>query len=1476
MSELEDSKARPFYQTGGTLSPTNPLYITRQADSELLKLCHEHNFGYILAPRQIGKSSLMLRTASYLQQEGSRVVLIDLARVGTQVTAQAWYYGLLYEIRKQLNLRFNLKEWWQAHAELGLTQRLTLFFEDVLLNEIIEPLVIFVDEIDTTLSLDFTDDFFAAVRSLYVMRANRPTLNQLSFVLIGVASPGDLIRDARRTPFNIGWRIEMTDFTFEEALPLAQGLGLADPQAARNLLGWIFEWTDGHPYLTQRLCQEVAQAQRQSWDRAEISRLVARTFFGEKSEQDNNLQFVRDMLTRRAPEPLAVLTTYRESWRNRRPVPDEEQSVIKSHLKLSGVVKRSGSVLKVRNPIYYTVFNQKWVKEHLPVNWAKRLRQALGLVIALTALIVVLGGLLIFALIQQSEAQTQAKLASQGQAEAIAARNTAEANRLQSDRLRQAAQAQALALKGQLAADPETGLLLAIYAAERVQEDRLEDVNSQVETTLRQLVAGYNPNRVLTGHSGCVQTVDFSPDSRTILTAGCDGTARLWDTTTGQPIRQISHSRGLLFHALFSPDGKQFVTTGQDGTVRIWETATGQEIRSFPVINNNTAFGMARFSSDGKFVLTANGVSFKSQLWEIATGKEVLTLQKHTSVVSDAKFSPDGKLIATAAFGNFAQIWDATTGQARQTLPHPDGGVTDMHFSADSKLLLTGSGDNLGRVWEVATGKELFSLRGHNAQINRAIFSPDNKLIVTVSDDTTVRLWDASTGKEINILRGHSAAVRDVIFSPDGKLLVTGSNDNTLIIWDVNSGKQLTVLRGHSGAIAGIAGQSGLAFSPDGRYLASASSDGTARLWDWQTISRQRILLSGHTNPVYSAVFSPDGKQVLSASNNITLRKSAVLMYHPDETARLWDALTGRQLTTLSGHAFGLHNAVFSPDGQTILTAGSDGTARIWDRASGKELGTLGEENANPLVAAAINPSNNPSQSFFVLAYQDNTLLLSEYDFVLPKRTIQLRGHTQPVYGIGWSSDEKQIVTASADGTARIWDSATGTQRLVLRGHSAGVNSAAFSPDGKLVVTASNDGTARIWEVSTGKELSALKGHTGPVKQARFSPDNKQIITAGSDRTARVWEVSTGRELKNLSGHSAALNDAAFSPDGKTALTASEDGTARMWDLASGKEKIILKGHQGAVNRAVFIPDGKTVVTGGADKTLRFWEVSTGKNISTVIGYAGPVVNVDASPAAVVAEDSKNLILVSLVATSQLVDQYRNRPRVQGAAFSPDGRLAITGSSEGDPVLWEVKGSKPVATLKGHSGLVGISSGRAFSPDSKLVVTSGLEDKTARIWEVSSGKELMVLQGHTQGVLDASFSPDGKLVVTAGEDGTTRLWETTTGKEVRSLKGHTGVVNSARFSPDGRFLVTAGEDGTIRLWEVATLRELVSLREHQGIVFEANFSPDGKRLVTASGDKTAEIYQCEVCGSFAEVLETAKQKTSRQLSEEERRQYGIP
>ena len=359
------AETKVIYTVGGTVQASGGLYIERAADKELFELCRQGELVFILSSRQVGKSSLMVRTAETLTGEGIQSVIIDLSAIGVNVTPDEWYLGILNEIANTLDLETDIFSWWSRNVRLSPAQRLSNFFRDVLLKEISERVVLFFDEIDSTLSIPFSDDFFTTIRAIYNARSTIKNFERLSFVLIGVATPSDLISDSRRTPFNIGRRLDLNDFTLEEANPLANGVG----ENAERVLEWVFDWTGGHPYLTQCLCAYLARS-KSGLSKEDVADAVVELFLGESGNQDNNLQFVRDMLIRRAPDAQKVLKVYK-NIRSGNKITDDEHSIIKSHLKLSGVVRSEHEKLQVRNQIYNSVFNLQWVREVTPRNWTR-------------------------------------------------------------------------------------------------------------------------------------------------------------------------------------------------------------------------------------------------------------------------------------------------------------------------------------------------------------------------------------------------------------------------------------------------------------------------------------------------------------------------------------------------------------------------------------------------------------------------------------------------------------------------------------------------------------------------------------------------------------------------------------------------------------------------------------------------------------------------------------------------------------------------------------------------------------------------------------------------------------------------------------------------------------------------------------------------------------------------------------------------
>ena len=356
-----------YYIAGGTLHPEADCYVERDADRELYEGLLRGEFCYVLTSRQMGKSSLMARTAWKLKKRGFEVVMIDLTAVGQNVTCEQWYDGLIMQVAEQLDLEVKVEDFWTTQERLSPIQRFMRTLTEVVLQSISNNLVIFFDEIDTVQSLQFSaDELFGAIRESYNRRNRESKFQRLDFCLIGVASPVDLIRDAHVSPFNAGTAIHLRDFTLQETEDLAQGLN--DEQAQLwNISHQIYHWAQGHPYLTLRLYQAVSRLPVISGV-DDVDNICGELFLQHQSlTTDANLIFVNAWLLRSqvaqvTQETFDLVKVFSQGEK----VPYEPENALQKLILLSGIVTQKKGVLFIRNPIYQQVFDAAWVSRYRP------------------------------------------------------------------------------------------------------------------------------------------------------------------------------------------------------------------------------------------------------------------------------------------------------------------------------------------------------------------------------------------------------------------------------------------------------------------------------------------------------------------------------------------------------------------------------------------------------------------------------------------------------------------------------------------------------------------------------------------------------------------------------------------------------------------------------------------------------------------------------------------------------------------------------------------------------------------------------------------------------------------------------------------------------------------------------------------------------------------------------------------------------
>jgi WD40 repeat protein len=465
-----------------------------------------------------------------------------------------------------------------------------------------------------------------------------------------------------------------------------------------------------------------------------------------------------------------------------------------------------------------------------------------------------------------------------------------------------------------------------------------------------------------------------------------------------------------------------------------------------------------------------------------------------------------------------------------------------------------------------------------------------------------------------------------------------------------------------------------------------------------------------------------------------------------------------------------------------------------------------------------------------------------------------LHGHTDYVSSVAFSPDGRTLVSASGDGTFRLWDVHSHRQLgQPLRGHTDYVTGVAFSPDGRTLASASaasadRPGTVRLWDARSHRQLGQpLRGHTDSVESVAFSPDGRTLASASYDGTVRLWDTRSHRQLgQPLRGHTDYVNGVAFSPDGRTLASASSDGTLRLWDTRSHRQLgQPLRGNTAYVSSVAFSRDGRMLASGGGDGTLRLWDTNSHAQLGS-FGVGVSLYGVAFSP------DRRTLASASYDGTVRLWDIESPTPLSQplrghtnfvwSVAFSPDGRTLASASSDRTVRLWDVHSRTQLGRpLRGHTGPVYAV---AFSPDGQtLASVSG--DRTVRLWDVHSHTQLgRPLRGHTGSVESVAFSPDGRDVASGSIDHTVRLWDTHSHAQLgQPLRSDTAAVRSVAFSPDGRTLASASGSGMVRLWDVHSHKQLGQpLRGHTGSVWSVAFSPDGRTLASAAADRTVRLW----------------------------------
>ena len=544
------------------------------------------------------------------------------------------------------------------------------------------------------------------------------------------------------------------------------------------------------------------------------------------------------------------------------------------------------------------------------------------------------------------------------------------------------------------------------------------------------------------------------------------------------------------------------------------------------------------------------------------------------------------------------------------------------------------------------------------------------------------------------------------------------------------------------------------------------------------------------------------------------------------------------------GHAFGVENVTFSPDGSCIISSDGSGPIKIWDAKTGQCLFNLGDNHE--IFESLLYTSDG--QLFIFSSYNKQTINI--WNGQTGQRLLTLEPFLERITSLStqetdWrritslaiSPDGQSIASSHTDKTFNVWNAQTGQCLLTLEPHSERIYSLVYSPDASRIVTSSEDGTAKIWEVRTGDCLLTLC-HGQDIIRVAYSPNGKHIFSQ-SLSNINVWDAQTGQCLLILESHSMYFIALAISPDGSHIASALEDGEIRVWNTQNGLCELILEGHSRATQCLAYSPNGSSIISCSNDNKIKVWDALNGKCLSTLAGHWGLINSLAYSPDGhlIVSGSYDKTIKVWDVQTGQCLLTLDGQWNwVTSLAYSPDGSRIISSANDSRVKVWDTHTWQCIfiSYIKGNRNLT-------YNPNGYQVISSG--DKVINVWDAQTWRHQLTLEGHLDQISSLAYSPDGQRIASGSKDKTAKIWDAHTGQCLLTLDLHTKEVTSLAYSPDGSHIVTGSEDGIAKIWGVQTGDCLLTLRHWQNVQSVA-YSPNGQCIVSCT-DKRINIWNAQ-------------------------------
>jgi WD40 repeat protein len=1218
-----------FFSVGTPLHAVRAGYIRRRADDLLYEAVISGRFAHVIAPDRSGKSSLIAATSVRLENNGFHVAVLDLEQIGDRdagVDAGRWYYSVAYRLLRQLRIRFELQSWWQDKSVLSNRQRLLEFYSEVILQNLQQRIVIFVDEIQCIEALPFADQLLASIRAAHNARTTDPDFSRLTFVLLGECDPVSLIQESELSPFSVTQAITLGDFTRPDLNLFATELNL-DAADAELALDRVYYWTRGQPYLSQKLARAVARENLPGDVAGNVDRIVMQQLAGRAAlHSEPHMSHIHRQIVNDEKNKEALLNLYGR-LRKGIEVPADLGSKLQRRLMAFGLLEidESGE-LRIRNRIYERVFTARWANENLPTRWR--------------APAIALGALLLVALIplwytQWLPRSYQNVLIAMNTELVVAERawinlrsfpgHADVADNLYTSFLRgragmssSVAEVQAIAA---LAADlPDAGTMPQQLVAElwdrrssrAMQEERRDDaLMASLESLLLSTPGRRSRSAMLLADDYPLLLASLPADERNnaIFNAG----SLLLTATDGARISQwslgpqgLSRIEDWNITALeVSPLVRRVIVDREGTASRLGLTLnishprlSDLRIKLIAPSGRAVELDLNRERASSNEDIRVASAQLVSLLGESLTGTWSLSLRDEATGVAGHLVGWNLTLNSQGLIEDF---------QRGLSIPDPIERETDQFWIDDDGryAVARATQSDSARLWDLAFAKPVSTIAVNENERLIGLGNGARRLITATLD--TVNLWDTATGKKSETLPVGAASATTSLTADGQHLLALHRSDieTRLELWDVDVAEKDSELT--------VAGTPALvALDANGQRIAIADYDRAVRVWDflsgemlaqidlpmqpseiklnaggevlaviygsagislWSVANLQSPLLEEYGDGRWQFEFSPSGARFVVG------RPRTGFQIHESSSGRLIGPPVGVGDANTADNMLG-----FSKDEDVLLTGASDGNVRFWQipatnssPLSGNDEHKIWRSSGDAVVAVL------PDSSAFAIADQNGHVHFMNADagseaIKAASEDVSFVGHNDAVRRMAVSSDGALLASVAADNTLRVWNTADGLPRQFISNlPGSGVDRVLFSPDSSLIAVL-NDSWAGIVDAQSG-EIVVEKNLGESHVAAAFGHDNKLYLGSQSGKLNLVGRDATGVwGLQRIWQSESAIRWIEASPRGRFLVLVYQNNVAQQFNLLEGNIGNSSLELPSPVEEVAFSPGGSRVL----------------------------------------------------------------------------------------------------------------------------------------------------------------------------------------------------------------------------------------------------------------------------------------------------------